>query len=159
MTASSAGHTATGGTAVGTVYDTFFAPADLLDLFYSLATPYRNSPSAAWMGATTAIQKMRKARASDGSFLWDMSLVAGAPDRFNGRPVYENPAMTAVASATKSVIFGDLSAYFVRRTPIRVEFSRDYKFNTDQLALRTIYRVDGNLPDAIAIKSMVSANT
>ena len=40
-----------------------------------------------------------------------------------------------------------------------MEFSRDYKFNTDQLALRTIIRLDGNLIDAAAIKSLVSANT
>lgn len=157
VNAATAGFTAT-GTASGVSFDTFFSPSDLLDLFYAVAPPYRNA-SAGWMVATTAAAKMRKAKDSTGGFLWDMSLVAGQPDRFNGFPVYENPGMTAVASATKSVIFGDLSAYFVRRTPIRVEFSRDYKFNTDQLALRTIMRVDGNLPDAIAVKSMVSANT
>jgi len=158
VNAATAGATAN-GTAAGTSFDTFFAPADLLDLFYSLAQPYRDAPGAAWMAATGAVSKMRKARASDGSFLWDMSLVNGQPDRFNGRPVYENPAMAAPASATTSVIFGDLSAYYVRRTSPRLEFSRDYKFNTDQLALRSIMRVDGNLPDAIAIKKLVSANT
>ena len=74
--------------------------------------------------------------------------------------MYENNAMAAAASASKSVLFGDLSAYYTRMvgTP-RVEFSRDYKFNTDQLALRTLMRLDGNLVDTIAIKSMVSADT
>jgi HK97 family phage major capsid protein len=92
--------------------------------------------------------------------MWDPSLVAGQPDRFYGRPVYENAAMAAVASATTSVLFGDLSAYYTRIVGApRVEFSRDYKFNTDQLALRSIIRVDGNLLDAGAIKKLVSANT
>ena len=86
--------------------------------------------------------------------------MSGQADRFYGRPVIENPAMVAVASATKSVLFGDMSAYYTRIVGgPRVEFSRDYKFNTDQLALRTIIRLDGNLIDAAAIKSLVSANT
>jgi HK97 family phage major capsid protein len=147
------------GTALGASNWTFVGPHDLLDLYYAVAAPYRNAPGAAWMANADGINKMRKFRDSNQQFLWDGSLVAGAPDTFNGRPVYENPAMAAPASATKSFIFGDLSAYYVRRTPIRVEFSRDYKFNTDQLALRTIMRVDGNLPDAIAVKTIISANT
>lgn len=147
------------GTALGASNWTFVGPHDLLDLYYSLAAPYRNAPGAGWMAPVEGISKMRKFRDSNQQFLWDVSIVAGQPDVFNGRPVYENPGMAAPASATKSFLFGDLSAYYVRRTPIRVEFSRDYKFNTDQLALRTIFRVDGNLPDAIAIKYIVSANT
>ncbi len=147
------------GTALGASTWTFVGPHDLLDLYYSLAAPYRNSPGAGWMASVEGIAKMRKYRDSNNQFLWDVSLVAGQPDTFNGRPVYENPAMAAPASATKSFLFGDLSAYWVRRTPIRVEFSKDYKFNTDQLALRTIFRVDGNLPDAVAVKYIVSANT
>jgi HK97 family phage major capsid protein len=110
------------------------------------------------MASAAGIKLMRKVRDGNGMFMWDMSISAGAPDRFNGRPVFENPAITDPASATTSFVFGDLSAYYVRRTPIRVEFSKDYKFNTDQLALRTIYRVDGNLPDAIAVKYLVAAD-
>ena len=156
--AATAGYTAT-GTASGTSSDTFFSPADVKNLWYSLAAPYRNAPGAGFMVSSTALTKFALFRDTTFNFIWQPSLVAGDPDRFLGRPVYENPGMAAVASATKSVIAGDFSAYYVRRTPIRVETSRDYKFNTDQLALRTIYRVDGNLPDAIAIKSLVSANT
>lgn len=155
--AATAGATAN-GTALGAASWTFVGPHDLLDLYYSLAAPYRNAPGAGWMAPIEGISKMRKFRDSNQQFLWDVSIVAGQPDVFNGRPVYENPGMTAPASATKSFIFGDLSAYYVRRTPIRVEFSRDYKFSTDQLALRTIFRVDGNLPDVLAVKSLVSAN-
>lgn len=155
--AATAGFTA-GGTASGQASDTFFAAADLLDLWYSLPNDYRQG-QASWMASTTAVAKMRKFRDANGQFIWDTSIVAGQPDRFNGAPVYENAAMAAVASISKSVIVGDLSAFHVRVTPLRVEASRDYKFNTDQLALRTIIRVDSNLPDAAAVRSLVSANT
>ncbi len=157
VTAAANGGTAT-GTANGTAFDTFVAPADLLTLKYSLAAPYRIRGS--WLVATTALRKMRSARSTAGEFLWDMSLVAGAPSTFDGNPVYENPAMAAVASATKSFIFGDLKRYFVRRAGgVRVDVSNDYKFATDQLALRTIMRVDGDLIDAAAVSYLVSANT
>lgn len=157
VTAAGNGGTAS-GTAAGSAFDTFFAPADLITLKYTLAAPYRIRGS--WLAATTAIRKMRTARDSNGGFLWDMSLVAGAPARFDGNPVYENSAMAAVASATKSVIFGDLKRYFVRRAGgVRVDVSTDYKFSTDQVALRTIMRVDGDLIDTAAVSYLVSANT
>lgn len=159
VNAASAGHTAT-GTASGQATDTFFSPADLLDLFGAVISPYRNRSTSAWMVSNTAATKMRKFRDSTGNFMWEPSLVSGQPDRFYGRPVIENVAMAAVASATKSVIFGDMSAYYTRvvGTP-RVLLSREYKYSTDQLALRTIIRLDGNLLDDGAVKSMVSANT
>jgi HK97 family phage major capsid protein len=47
----------------------------------------------------------------------------------------------------------------VRRLPTRVDVSKDYKFNTDQLAVRTIERVDGDLPDTAAIVYLISSNT
>jgi HK97 family phage major capsid protein len=159
VNAATAGYTAT-GTASGQATDTFFSPTDLLQLFGTLVSGYRNSTSSGWMVSSTAATKMRIFKDGTGNFMWDPSLVAGQPDRFYGRPVYENAAMAAVASATTSVLFGDLSAYYTRIVGApRVEFSRDYKFNTDQLALRSIIRVDGNLLDAGAIKKLVSANT
>ena len=148
-----------GGTASGTSFDTFFAAKDLVDLFYGLAQPYRQS--ASWMVSTTAAAKMRAFRASTGEFLWEPGNLRGEGgiDRFLGLPVYENPAMAAVASATKSVAIGDFSRYYIRRLPLRVERSTEYKFNTDQLALKTVERLDGNLVDAAAIRYLVSANT
>jgi HK97 family phage major capsid protein len=157
VTAAGNGGTA-GGTATGSSFDTFFSPADLLSLKYSLAAPYRARGS--WLVSTTALRKMRSARDSNGAFLWDMSLVAGAPPTFDGNPVYENPAMAAVASVSKSVVFGDLKRYFVRRAGgVRVDVSTDYKFANDQVALRTIMRVDGDLIDTSAVNYLISANT
>ena len=92
-----AGHTAT-GTASGQAGDTFFSPTDLLNLFSSVVSGYRNRSSSAWMVSTTAGAKMRIFKDSTGNFLWEPSLVSGQPDRFYGRPVIENPAIVAVAS-------------------------------------------------------------
>ena len=151
-----------GGTAQGTALnqatDTFFAATDLIDLYYSLAAPYR--ARASWVVSNSALAKMRKFRDSTGNLLWGPSGLPGQPDTFLGRPVYENPAMAAVASASKSVAVGDFSRYIIRSVePMRVDVSTEYKFNSDQLAIRVVTRRDGDLPDTIAIRYLVSANT
>lgn len=146
-----------GGTAAGTgaTYGKYFGPTDLVDLFYGRAAPYRSVGS--WMANSTSLAQIRNARATDGQHIWQPSLVAGAPETVLGRPIYENPAM-ANGSAAKAVAFGDFSRYVVTRVvPIRVESSIHYKFSTDQLALRTIERVDGDLVDTIAIAYLVNA--
>ena len=146
-----------GGTASGTgsTYGTYFGPTDLVRLFYGRAEPYRAVGS--WMANSTTLAEIRNARATDGQHIWQPSFVAGQPETILGRPVYENPAM-ANGSAAKAVAFGDFNRYAVARvTPIRVESSIHYKFATDQLALRTIERVDGDLLDTIAIAYLVNA--
>lgn len=158
ITAAANGGTAN-GTANATSFDTFFSAADLITLKYTLAAPYRAGGVGKYMVSSTAMAKMRKFRDSTGGFLFQPSLVAGVPGTFDGDAVIENPGMAAVASATKSVAYGDFSRYFVRKTPTRVDMSQDYKFSTDQLALRTVERVDGDLIDTIAVAYLVSANT
>lgn len=152
----SAGATAT-GTASGTSLDTFFSPSDIVDLFHSVAVPYR--AVGAWMVSTTAMAKIRKFRDSQGMYMYDPG-IAGAPQAtLLGRPLYENPSMAAVASATKSVIFGDWSQYYIRRVPLRVDVSTEYLWSSDGVAIRIILETDGDIAHPTAIRPMVCANT
>jgi HK97 family phage major capsid protein len=145
-----------GGTASGTANNTFFGPGDIVDLFYSLAAPYRMVGS--WQASNTGLAKIRKLADSTGQFIWQPSLIPGQPESVMGRPIFENPAMAAVGSASKSVAFGDFKQYWVRRvSPVRVELSRDFKFQSDQLALKVVERIDGDLIDTAAVKYLVSA--
>ncbi len=132
----------------------FFKSDDLIDLFYSAPVPYRAVGS--WMVSTTALAKVRKFATTTGEYLWQPSLQVGEPDSFFGRPIYENPAMAAVASVSKSVAFGDFSAYIVKSMPLRVDVSRDYLFNTDQIAVKVVHRIGGTLPDTAAIRYLVN---
>jgi HK97 family phage major capsid protein len=147
-----------GGTASGTP---FFSSDDLISLFYSLAQPYRMSPSAAWQMSNSAIQKARKFKTTTGGdYVWQPGLQVGQPDLLLGKPVFENPAMAAVASASKSVAFGDFSAYLVREVvPMNVVLSSEFAFQTDEIAIRTTWRIDGDLPDVNAIAYLVSGNS
>lgn len=151
----------TDGTNAGTASTPGFVTSDdLITLFYSLAQPYRNSPRAAWQMSNSAIQAVRKFKSTTNEYIWEPSLAAGEPDTLLGRAVYENPAMAALASASKSVAFGDWSAYIIKEVvPMRVAASQDFLFSTDQVAYKTVWRAGGVLPDAIAIKYLVSAAT
>lgn len=149
-----------GGTATvtfGGTASTFFDYGDLVELWGSVSAPYRST--GVWQLSTDAFVKVQRFRDDNGNLVLLPGLQGGAPTLL-GRPVYENPAMAAVGSASKSVAFGDFRQYWVRRVePMRVELSRDFKYDTDQVALKVVERIDGDLIDTSAVKTLVSANT
>lgn len=146
------------GTTGATANDTFFGPQDLNDAFYALAAPYR--ANASWLVSNTALAKISKFRSTQGEFFYQRNLVPGQPDSYLGRPIYENPAMSAVASAAISVSVGDFSRYIVREAGgLRVDRSTELLFTTDSIALRVITRRDGDLPDTTSIRAFRCANT
>ncbi len=133
----------TGATSVAGV----FTADNLIDLYYSVIAPYRNSGSAAWLMRDATLATVRKLKGSDNNYLWVPGL-AGAPDTILGKPVATDPNVAATAIGAKSVAFGDMSAYYVRLAGgIRFERSDDFAFSTDQATFRCIVRGDGVLLD------------
>lgn len=146
-----------GGTASGTTNygasGKYIGWGDAYSLYYSVAAPYRLN--GAFMSNSLAL--IRQWRDNNNAPVFQPSLVPGAADTLIGKPIYENPAMAAAGSANTAIAFGDFSQYYVVNvTPVRVDISRDYKFNTDQLALRVATRRGGDLIDAAAVKFLVS---
>jgi HK97 family phage major capsid protein len=142
----------------GTVAATFFDALDLATVLYALAPSYRNA-NTVWHASTTAVSKLRKLQDLNGQFVFQPALAAGQPDTLMGYRLKENVHMAAVASASKSVAIIHEPSYYVRELPIEVASSSDYLFNTAQVAIRTLYGVDGNIPDVNAVKVLVSATT
>ena len=121
---------------------------DLIDLFYSVIAPYRNSTSCGWLMRDATVGKIRKLKDANGVYIWQPGLLVGAPDTILGKPVHTDPNVAAVAAGAESIYFGDFSTYFVRRVEaIRFERSDDFAFDTDVVTFRTILRGDGNLID------------
>lgn len=121
---------------------------DLIDLFYSVISPYRNSPDAGWLFKDTTAGTLRKLKDTSGRYLWEPSVTAGVPDSILSRPILTDPNMPAVGLGLKSVVFGDLSTYYVRLVNnVRFERSVDFRFDTDQVAFRCLIRGDGMLLD------------
>lgn len=148
----------TGGTGVAGA----FTADNLIDLHYSVISPYRESASCGWLMRDASLAVARKLKDSQGQYLWQPSLIVGAPDTILGKPVWTDPFMPAVAVTAKSVVFGDFSQYFIRMAGggIRFERSDDFAFNTDLITYRAILRADGALIDLTgALKHFAGAAT
>ena len=74
-----------------------------------------------------------------------------------GKPVVIEPNIAATALSAKSVLFGDMSAYFVRLAGgVRFERSDEFAFQNDLVTFRAILRGDGILGDQTgAVKHFV----
>jgi HK97 family phage major capsid protein len=121
---------------------------NLIDLFYSVIPQYRSRDTAAWLMNDASVGAARKLKDGQGRYLWEPSLQAGAPDTMLNKPVFTDPNVPTIALSAKSVIFGDISAYFARVVNgVRFEQSLDFAFNTDLVTFRCLIRGDGILVD------------
>ena len=104
---------ATGGaeTGVTAASSTAVTADELMDLFYSLKSPYRKK--AVWVLNDSTIKAVRKLKDSTGQYLWQPSLVAGTPDTLLGRPVKTSAYMPVIAAGAKTIAFGDFSYYWI----------------------------------------------
>ena len=125
-----------------------FTADDLVDLFYSVAAPYRSGAGAAWLMSDTTAAAVRKLKNGAGDYLFAPAATVGEVDRFMGKPVVTDPNVPDVGAGAKSVLFGDLSAYYVRVVDgLRFERSNEFRFDTDEVAFRTVLSADGTLVD------------
>ena len=121
---------------------------NLIDLFHSVIAPYRMSSSCRWIMNDTTAGTVRKIKTTDGQYIWQPSVVAGTPDTILGKPVLTDPNVAAPAANAKSVIFGDISQYFVRMAGgVRFERSDEFAFNADLVTFRALMRADAALVD------------
>ncbi len=125
---------------------------DLIDLVYGIADGARVLPSLGFMMSKTGIAAARKLKDGSGAYIWTDSAVPGQPATLLGYPVFENPNIAAVGTASKSVLFGHLPSFKVRVAGgMRVDQSADFAFNTDTVTYRGLMRVDGGLTHATHI--------
>lgn len=147
-----AGSGITGSTAVVGA----FTADNLIDLSYSVNSAYRRMAGTGWQMSGPTIGAVRKLKDTYGQYLFQPSLQAGQPDQLLGYAIYENPDMAAVGTAAKSVIFGNLSSYYVRMAGgIRFDRSDDYAFANDLITFRATVRIDGDLPQTSAVKYFI----
>jgi HK97 family phage major capsid protein len=144
----SAGSVVTGGTGVSgaATYE------NLVDLVYGIADGARVLPGLGFQMSKTGIAAARKMKDGAGNYIWTDSAVPGQAATLLGYGVYENPAVAAVATGAKSVLFGHLPSYKVRVAGgIQIAQSADYAFNSDVTTFRGTMRIDGGLTHATHI--------
>lgn len=137
---------------------TSLAADDLISLTYSLDTVARRLPGSGFMMNANTVAAVRKLKDNSGQYLFSPSMNSEDRDLLLGHRIYENPAMSNVGSAVKSVIFGNLSSYFVRQVGgIRIDRSDDYAFNQDLITFRAQVRLDGNLIQTSHVKYLTTS--
>jgi HK97 family phage major capsid protein len=82
----------------------------------------------------------------------------GEPDMLFGKPVYINEDMASLGTGNKTIIFGDLSQYYVHEAG-GVQILRLNERYADELSTGFIgyRRIDGNVLQSSAIKHLIQA--
>ena len=144
---------ATGGaeTGVTAASATAVTADELMDLYYSLKSPYRKK--AVWVLNDSTIKAIRKLKDNNGQYLWQPSLVAGTPDMILGRPIRTSAYMPAIAAGAKTIAFGDFSYYWIADRQGR-SFKRlnELFAASGQVGFLASQRVDGKMILAEAVK-------
>lgn len=150
VVAATAGPTATGsatndggsGTAANSI-----GTDDLIELEHSVDKAYRKGSS--YMANDSTIKFIKKLKDKYGRPIWLPGLAVNSPDTILDYPYFTNNDMAAIATTNKTVLFGRLDKYLVRRVKdmsvLRlVERFADY----GQVAFIGFARYDGQLLDA-----------
>jgi HK97 family phage major capsid protein len=150
VTASSLGKTAASATAI--------TADEIMDLQHAIDPAYRMGPKVAWMFNDATFAAIRKLKDGQGNYLWQMGDVRiGAPGTLLGKPYYINQAMASIATGAKSMIFGDLGKYYVRKVGgILIGAIQDKDF-WPGFGIAGYIRFDGELADTAAVKHLIQA--
>lgn len=143
----------TGGAGIGITVASATAITidEVIDLYHSLKAPYRKK--AVFLVNDATIKAIRKLKDGQGQYLWQPSVIAGTPDTILNRPVATSQYMPTIAAGEKSIIFGDLSYYWIADRQGRTfkRLNELYAAN-GQVGFLAWQRLDGKLILAEAVK-------
>jgi HK97 family phage major capsid protein len=118
--------------------------ADIANLYYALDEAYRDSPKCAWLISSTTLGKLS-------AIVTKMGLPVvqwqGPEAWILGKPVRISPSMPSPGQLMSPIIFGDLSYYHVRATPVKVQQYKELPglVENGKIGLRCLVRYDGQL--------------
>lgn len=128
--------TTTGGAAI--TFD------DVINLVYSLKTPYRRN--AVFLTNDSTVSAFRKLKDSNGQYLWQPALAQGQPDRLFGYPLYTSPYAPTIAAGAFAAAFGDFSNYWIAdRAGRTLQRLNELYAGNGQVGFLATERVDGKV--------------
>jgi len=148
---------ATGGAILGVTAASLTAITldEIMDLFYSLKSPYRKN--AVFTMNDSTVKAIRKLKDGNGQYIWQPSITAGQPDTILNRPVKTSAYVPILGAAAKIIAFGDFGYYWVADRQGRA-FKRlnELYAATGQVGFMATQRVDGKLilPEAVKVLQM-----
>ena len=126
---------------------------DVIELFYSLKSPYRKK--AVWVLNEQTVKALRKIKDNTGNFIWQPSVSAGLPDTILNRPYVTSVYAPTIAAGAKAIAFGDYSYYWVadRQGRSLKRLNELFAMN-GQVGFLASQRVDGKLMLPEAVKTL-----
>jgi HK97 family phage major capsid protein len=141
VTAATLGKTGLVGQTTSIIYD------DLVDLEHSIDPAYR--ADAQYMMHDSSLKALKKLKDGYQRPLWLPGITEKAPDTILGYEYVINNDMAVMAANAKSMIFGDLSNFFVRDVMDVTLFRIAEKYiESGQVGFLAFYRGDSKLLDA-----------
>lgn len=126
---------------------------DVMELFYSLRSPYRKK--AVWVLNDSTVKALRKLKDSTGNYIWQPSVTAGVPDTILNRPYKTSSYVPEIGAGKKCMAFGDFSYYWVADRSGRTFKRLNELFAmTGQVGFLASQRVDGRLILPEAVKTL-----
>ena len=152
--------TAKGGNVGVTAASATAVTADeLINLIYSLKSPYRRNAKFLMNDATVSM--IRKLKDNNGAYLWQPSIQAGEPDRLLGYELYTSPYVPVAAAGALTVAFGDFKNYWIAdRSGRTVQRLNELYSTNGQVGFVATERVDGKviLPEGIQLLKMKASS-
>lgn len=144
-------HATGAGVGITTASSSAITFDELMDLYYSVKSPYRKN--AVFVTNDSTVKVIRKLKDGNGQYLWQPSVTAGQPDTLLNRPVKTSAYAPAFAASAKPLAFGDFSYYWIADRQGRAFQRLNELFAaTGQVGFKATQRVDGKLILSEAIK-------
>jgi HK97 family phage major capsid protein len=128
---------------------------EIIDLYYSLKSPYRKN--AVFIMNDSTVKAIRKLKNGSGDYLWQPSITANTPDTILNKPIRTSAYVPALSAGAKPIAFGDFSYYWIADRQGR-SFQRlnELFAATGQIGFKAMQRVDGKLvlPESIKVLQM-----
>ena len=126
---------------------------DMIELFYSVKSPYRKK--AVWILNEQTVKALRKIKDSTGNYIWQPAVSSGLPDTILNRPYVTSVYAPVSAAGAKPIAFGDLSYYWIadRQGRSLKRLNELFAMN-GQVGFLASQRVDGKLILTEAVKTL-----
>lgn len=126
---------------------------DVMELFYSLRSPYRKK--AVWVLNDSTVKALRKLKDGNGNYIWQPSVAAGVPDTILNRPYKTSSYVPEIDAGKKCMAFGDFSYYWIADRSGRTFKRLNELFAmTGQVGFLAMERLDGKLILPEAVKTL-----
>ena len=124
---------------------------ELIDAYYAMKEPYR--AAGTWMFNSNTAKAIRQLKDGDGRYIYEPGAQVGAIDTLLGRPVVIDDGLADMATTSKSILFGDMSYYWIAmRQGVTLRRLDELYAGSGQVGMIASVRVDGSLTVGEAVK-------